>query len=82
MARVFKPVFPRWPASGSPATTPTAEFSPPKVRWQRFSPRERCWDSLCRGLSPAHTTLLPCSSAEIGPHGAPPTHGDDIQTAL
>ena len=59
MARVFKPVFPRWPASGSPATTPTAEFTPPKVRLQRFSPRERCWDSLCRGLSPAHTTLLP-----------------------
>ena len=64
------------------ATTPMAEAIHPKVRLQGFSPKERCRYPSRRGLSPPHETLLPGSSAEIGPRGAPRTPGDDVQTAL
>src|SRR5262245_19627672 len=61
-------------------TTPTAELSPPQVRWQECSPRNAagCRDSLLRGLSPAHKTLLPCSSADIGPACPGPPDGPSL----
>src|SRR5262249_58367278 len=78
----IKRQFPRWPACGSAATTPAADFSPRKVRLQGFPPKKLCRYSLPRGLKPPHETLLHGSSAAIGPRGALGTHGDDVQTAL
>src|SRR5262249_41365306 len=66
---------------GAPNTTPTAEFRPPKVRLQRFSPRICCRYPPHRGLSPPHKTPLLGSTLAIGPSGALRTQGDDVQTA-
>src|SRR5262245_52973309 len=54
----------------------------PEERLQRVTPTLRSRYPPRRGLRPAHKRLLPCSSAEIGPRGAPRRHGDDVQTAL
>src|SRR5262249_55588524 len=51
-------------------------------RLQRFSPNKRRRNPSRRGLNPPHKTVLPCSSAEIGPDSAPRTHGDDVRTTL
>src|SRR5262245_35033383 len=62
-----------------------AELTPSEEWLQRFPPKTvgllGCYPP-CRGLSPPHHTLLPCSSAEIRPSGAPQTPGDDVRPRL
>src|SRR4029079_5779371 len=80
-----------WPSpSAQLRLTPTiapARIEPVKQN-QRPLPVFFLPPSLCRcppprrGLDPPHKTFLLCPSAELGPRGAPRTHGDNLQTAL
>jgi len=54
------------------------DFTPQRNGCNGFPQKEDCRHPPRRGLGQPHKTLLPCSSAEIGPHSAPRTHGDGL----
>jgi hypothetical protein len=76
----YKPIFPRWLTSRAPATTPTADANPRKVRLQGFPSTQCRLDSRRRGLSPLHEPLPLSSASASGSRDAPRTHGHDLPT--